>query len=151
MHVRTSLIFTSKNVFVFPKTSRKNDDQGGGQGQQAVCVRVGWDDNGGVEMTMLLQNGQTNKGMDAYLCRIPDPRIAAGVAESKIILALKVAAGGGGGGEKAHNEEQRGYGKTRVEPPFEGGDRSRAGRHLPALVARLNASLRAPLQASLIN
>jgi hypothetical protein len=81
---------------------------------------------------MPLQNRRTNKGTDAYLCGIPDPPIAGGMAESEIILALKVAAGGGGGGEKAHDEEQRGYGKTCVKPPFEGGDRLHTGRHLPA-------------------
>ncbi len=101
---------------------------------------VGWDDGGGVGMTMPLQNRQTNEGTDAYLCRIPDPRIARGVAESKIILALKVAAGGGRGGEKAHNEEQFRYSETRVEPPFKGGDWLRMGWHLPVLVAWPNAS-----------
>jgi hypothetical protein len=96
-------------------------------------------------------NGQTNEGTDAYLCRIHDPRIAGGVAESKIILALKAAVGRGGGGEKAHNEEQRGYGKTCVKPPFKGGDRLHAGRHLPTSVARPNASSRAPPRASSID
>ncbi len=79
---------------------------------------------------MPLQNGQTNEGKNAYLCRIPDPRIAGGVAESKIILALKVVAGGGGGGEKAHDEEKCGYGETLIKPPFKRGDRLHAGRHL---------------------
>jgi hypothetical protein len=109
-----------------------------------VRVPGGWDGNGGMRTMMPLQNGQTNEGTDAYFCGIPDPHIAGGVAESKIILALKAAAGGGGGGEKTHDEEQCGYSKTRVEPPFEGGDRSRAGWHLPALVAWPNASLCAP-------
>ncbi len=113
--------------------------------------RVGWDDNGGVGTTMPFQNGQTDKGTDAHLLGIPDPPIAGGVAEFKIILALKAAAGGGGGGEKAHDEEQGGYGKTRIKSPFKGGDRSREGRHLPALVAQPNTSLRAPTQALLFD